>query len=227
MVSQLGSRQPTGSENDAAGADDIAKHCGEGTGPPELCFDKVITEVEQAAVILEQNALQAISGLESLLQVLQATPERKTVLLLSAGMPMTDRGGGGRPNLGNALKRIGEQAAYANATVHVVAFERSSDQTFSLESRRLREASIRTRGILTRALEEFSQPSGGLLLMSETGAGEAQIDRLLTETSAFYLLGIEPDTKDRDGRPHKVQVKVRDRAATVRSRQLVIVPRPK
>ena len=52
-----------------------------------------------------------------------------------------------------------------------------------------------------------------------------RVDRLLAEASTSYVLGVEPDPRDRDGRPHRIQVKVKQQGATVRSRQLVVVPR--
>jgi hypothetical protein len=58
------------------------------------------------------------------------------------------------------------------------------------------------------------------------GSGESEIERVLGDSSAYYVLGVEPDARDRDGRPHRVEVKIRERNAEVRSRQLVIVPGP-
>jgi hypothetical protein len=39
------------------------------------------------------------------------------------------------------------------------------------------------------------------------------------------VLGVEPDARDRNGRPHRLRVRVGDRDARVRARQLVVVPR--
>jgi hypothetical protein len=182
--------------------------------------------VQEAALGLEQDALDGIASLGALLEQLRTTPERKTVLLLSGGMPTADNGNG-RPNLGNALKTMGEQAAYANATVHVIYFDRSVDAAFSVDSRRDRTATVRTKSIDTNALGQFSQPSGGLLLTAEVGSGEKEVARIVADTSAYYVLGVEPDARDRDGRPHRVEVKTRDKGVEVRSRQFVLVPRPR
>ncbi len=203
----------------------ITQHCGQQPGPLDSCVDRVLSEVEEAALGLEQDALDGISSLGLLLAELRSTPERKTVVLLSGGMPMADNGSG-RPNLGNALKTMGEQAAYANATVHVIYFDRSANVAFAGDSRRNQPSTVRTRSIDTRALDQFSQPSGGLLLTSEVGAAEPEVDRILADGSAHYVLGVEPDAKDRDGRPHRVEVKIKEKGADIRSRQLVLVPRP-
>jgi len=47
---------------------------------------------------------------------------------------------------------------------------------------------------------------------------------VLRETSAYYLLGVEPATADRDGRPRELRVKVHRRGVSVRSRQWVVIP---
>ena len=41
------------------------------------------------------------------------------------------------------------------------------------------------------------------------------------------MLGVEPEDRDRDGRAHRIQVKVKQQGTTVRSRQLVVVPKGK
>jgi VWFA-related protein len=203
----------------------ITRYCSSGLDP-EACVDVVTSEVEQAALALEQDDLDGLAGLERLLLGMQTTPERKTVLLLSGGMPMADRGSA-RPDIGNALKKMGEQAAFGNATIHVVYFDRNHERAASTESRRDRPSNSRMQTVDTKALLEISRSSGGLLLTSNTGGAEAELQRILTESSAYYVLGVEPDAKDRDGRPHRLEVKVKKGGLEVRSRQLVLVPKPK
>lgn len=50
-------------------------------------------------------------------------------------------------------------------------------------------------------------------------------DRILSETSAYYLLGVSPDDADRDGKPRKLSVKVKPGGATVRARSWAVVPK--
>jgi hypothetical protein len=84
---------------------------------------------------------------------------------------------------------------------------------------------IRDRAVGGRALEEFSGASGGALMRVATGSGEFALDRVLRETSSHYLLGVEPDASDRDGRLRQLRVKVNRSGATVRSRLWVRVPK--
>jgi len=195
------------------------------SGNRVLCTEAALSEAESVAYRLEEDVLQGLAGLDSLLQLLQDQPGRKTVLLLSGGMPISDRSGG-RPRLTTEVQRLGERATYANAIIHTLYFDQEINAAFGADSRKPRAASARTNGIYTRALAEFTGPSGGVLVDVSTGAGENEVDRLLSQMSTYYVLGVEPEDRDRDGRPHRLGVKVSQRNVTVRNRQLVIVPRP-
>jgi len=49
-------------------------------------------------------------------------------------------------------------------------------------------------------------------------------NRVLLESSSYYLLGVVPHDLSRDGRLHELKVKLNRRGVTVRSRQWVVVP---
>jgi VWFA-related protein len=192
-------------------------------GTRVACTEAAIAEAAGLATSFEEEVFQGIQGLDSLLRRLRATPVRKTVLLFSAGMPVADRSGG-RPSLAREVRLLGEQAAYANATINTVYFDTNIINEFSLESRRPKSSTGRTRVINTRALAEFTEPSGGALIEVGLGSPDREIDKLLAEISTYYVLGVEPETRDRDGRPHRLDVKVAERNVRLRSRQLVIIP---
>jgi VWFA-related protein len=193
-------------------------------GTLRACTEQAMNEAMGMAMSLEEDVSQSIAGLDRLMRELRTTPGRKTVLLLSGGMPVSDRSGG-RPALTDNVKGLGEQAAYANATINTVYFDASVNGPFTAASRRRDGTSGRTRDIYTRALAEFSEPSGGTLLLATTGAGESEIDQVVTQVSSYYVLGVTPDTRDYDGRPHRLKVRVKQRDADVHHRQLVVMPR--
>jgi hypothetical protein len=58
----------------------------------------------------------------------------------------------------------------------------------------------------------------------QTGSADRVFDRVLRETSAFYLLGVQVDEADRDGAAHAIRVGVKRRGSTVRHRNVVIIP---
>ena len=43
--------------------------------------------------------------------------------------------------------------------------------------------------------------------------------------SSHYLLGVQVEEADRDGRPHLIQVKVNQKDSSVRNRASVVIPR--
>lgn len=47
------------------------------------------------------------------------------------------------------------------------------------------------------------------------GSGTFAFDRILQETSSYYLLGVKPEDTDRDGKPKRLSVKVKQSASTV------------
>jgi hypothetical protein len=73
-------------------------------------------------------------------------------------------------------------------------------------------------------LDRFTGMAGGELIRVQAGTGDYAFERVLRETSAYYLLAVEPEDRDRDGRPHKVRVQVNRRGAVVRARSFVVVP---
>jgi hypothetical protein len=63
-------------------------------------------------------------------------------------------------------------------------------------------------------------------LLPAIGTVESSLDRVATELSGSYLLGIEVTAADRDGRPHSVQVHVNRPGVVVRARQQYVISPP-
>ena len=74
-------------------------------------------------------------------------------------------------------------------------------------------------------LEMVAGAAGGDVMRIEGGTPDRGFDRVLRETSAHYLLGVEVNAVDRDGRAHNIRVRVKRRGATVRSRTMVVIPK--
>jgi VWFA-related protein len=66
--------------------------------------------------------------------------------------------------------------------------------------------------------------TGGAMFTAVMTADHA-LERISSEISGYYLLGVEADPAHRDGRPHRIEVKVPRDGVTVRSRrQLIVTP---
>lgn len=187
------------------------------------CTAGIMLEADGLSRQFETDAETALVSLQRMLATLAQYPARRTVVLISAGMPISDRAGSWNSD-GSLATQVGHTAARANATVYALHVDVDASSAFSAEGRRPRQDLARERELQQLLLGQISNTSGGALLIAPTGSSEVALDRLLMETSAYYLLGVAPMDRDFDGRAHTLKVKVPDRGATVRSRQFVWLP---
>jgi len=191
------------------------------------CVEDIRIEASAMGFLLEGQLTESMNGLSAVVQTVSQYPGRKTIVVLSGGMPASDRPGG-RPDGGDVAKTLGREAAKANATIYSLFLDTGDSQAFSAERRRVdRTPSPRLRDatVLGRVLEDFAMGSGGAYMRIVIGSGEQALARVLRETSGFYLLGVEPAAADRDGRQRALKVSVTRPGVTIRSRMWVTVPR--
>ena len=55
------------------------------------------------------------------------------------------------------------------------------------------------------------------------GTGDSIFERIASQTSAYYLLGVEEAAGDRDGKRHRIDVEVRRRDVTLHSRRAFVL----
>jgi VWFA-related protein len=195
------------------------------THPCPLCLP--LRDPFMQAQELEAQGRTQLGILEELMRNLGQVKGRKIVVLVSAGMVVSDRIGF-RPDLGEYGMRVGKVAAEANVTVYSLFVDKSLFTRMSAERRNApsRDQPIfRDGNILSRMVDQVSGASGGEMFRSLTDDGAYAFDRLLRETSAYYLLGVEVTERDRDGRTHELKVKVDAPKATIRGRAWVVVPK--
>jgi VWFA-related protein len=190
----------------------------------QVCLQEIVMEAESQARELEDQVSESLAGLNALLGLLVEYPGRKTVVLLSAGMPVSDRPGGWHRD-SNEARMLGRAAAVANATVYAIHLDVGYRNVYSAETRLARPAVslARERDVQQRLLADFAYSSGGALFDAPVDAGENGLARVRRETSAFYALGVAPEPRDLDGRTHELRVSVADRNVTVRSRRFVVL----
>lgn len=193
-------------------------------GADPRCPPQIRAEATSLATYFEAQVTQSLNNLSRLMEGMASHNGRKTVVLLSAGMATSDRPGG-RPDVTGMASRIGEAAAAAGVTLYTLHLDATFQNVFTAESSRMDQLEIpREISVISRWLDEFSGASGGALIRVLQGYGEFAFDRILRETSAYYLLGVEPDDSDRTGATRELRVNVGSRGATVRSRTLVVIP---
>ena len=175
---------------------------------PEHCRRWVGSDAQMLAIYEEGLAIQRLGALRGMLGALARSRGRKTVVLVSAGLPGTDVSGG-RPELGDLGLLVGQEAARANSTIYSVHVDtRRMDAVSASSGARARPTDNQQRdsAILSRPLDHIAGLSGGTLFTIVQGGGEPAFDRIRNETSALYLLGVEPDQSDRTGEPRRLNV---------------------
>lgn len=190
------------------------------------CARDIRMEATSLAGMFEIQVSQSLNGLHGLLRSLSRWPGRKILVVVSGGLLASDRPGG-RPDLTMETLALGREAAAANTSLYGLHMDSSFLDAFSAGSKRAATpALMRDSSLLGRGFERFTAAAGGTLIRIEAGTGDSAFARVLLETSAYYLLGVEPVEADRDGKSHEIRVKVKQRGATVRSRATVVIPKP-
>jgi VWFA-related protein len=193
------------------------------------CAEMIQTEASSKAFYLEGRATEGLNGLRSLIQLLNEQQGRKTVVMFSGGIVAADRPGG-RPEVGELAKQLGQDAAATNTAIYTLHIDSQDMQAVRPEQRRTDRTPVavgRDSAVSGRLLEEFSGASGGAMMRVLMGGGEIFLDRVLRETSSHYLLGVEPADVDRDGKLRELRVRVNMKDTTVRSRSWVVIPKRK
>lgn len=192
----------------------------------EACRARLLSELAGTALYYEGQAHLSIGMLRSLLKTMTSVAGRKTVVLVSGGMIASDTPGG-RPDISEIGIETGKEAARANAAIYTLYLDSSFLSQFSADTPGQKNFNNfeRDSTVLGRWLDQFSGSAGGSLFRLQTGSGEFAYDRILTEIGSYYLLGVELEEADRDGRTHEITVKANQRKATVRGRRWVMVPK--
>lgn len=193
-------------------------------------------EVDGLAVELigtfQMQAMMSVSGLKNAVDVVKQYPGRKTMIVVSGGFVASDRlsaiapGSRSGPDIRFEADVIGRRAAEANTVIYSLHTEVSFLHAFSSpQAARQLQNVLRDSSMMAAGLERFTASAGGTVIPVSAGPDKA-LARVLSETSAYYLLGVEPLPEHRDGNVHRISVKVKLRGAQVRARNSVHIPRP-
>ena len=175
----------------------------------ETCRQRLMLEITGTALYYEGQGNASLGMLRSLVLELGTITGRKTLVLISAGMMASDVPGG-RPDISELGMQVGKEAARANTSIYTLYLDTISRDRFAAETRsadKNLQSEARDSEVLSRWLDQFSGAAGGAMFKVQVGSGEVAFGRVLAESSAYYLLGVEPAEADRDGRTHEVKVK--------------------
>lgn len=188
----------------------IARECRGLTGT-DLEFCKTMVEMEAKRIVAdERNRVAEFSaGLRGILAALRAIDAPKLVILFSEGFAS--------PEAPIEMVAFGREAAEARAVIYAMRLDRS-----------MFDASVRRPPPVTVVFQERSTAIASLDALAGSargtsfeviGSAENPFKRLAVEVSGYYLIGVEPEGNDRNGKPHQIRVEVNRPGLTVRSRR--------
>jgi VWFA-related protein len=172
----------------------------------DMCRGQVEMEAHSLAFDSSRDADQTIQTLRDLFAGLRAIDAPKTLILISEGFVLTDDA---------MIAELGAMAAEARTSLYALKLD---NQMFDLSDGRAPINPFGDRQARAEGLEMLAGAARGALF-TVTGTGEPLFERIESELSGYYLLGVESDARDKDGKSHSVRIDVPRRGAIVRSRR--------
>ena len=176
----------------------------------EDCERDVLSESSQIAQKARTEADLSLRGLERILEQLALVEGPKSLILISESLAIQDP---------SELDRVIRLAGIARTSISVMLVDLSrNDVTISEQPPSL----AADRRVQSEGLQSLAAMSRGALYHI-VGTGENIFDRLASESSAYYMLGVEQRPGDTDRQRSRIDVEVRRRDVTIRSRQAFVL----
>jgi VWFA-related protein len=177
------------------------------------CVDAVPVQAVEMARDIRQSSAQSLRSLRDLLLALSVIEGPKTLILMSEALIVRTSGD---------LDEVIRAAALARVTINVLVMDVPRGD---IAIREMRPTGTQDREMQVSGLADLASGSRGAMYYI-VGTGDNVFDRLAGEMLAYYVLGVEQEPGDRDGRAHRVDVEVRRRDVTVRSRRAFVLSAP-
>jgi VWFA-related protein len=176
------------------------------------CLSTLETEAGQVARDYRSKARTSLDMLGSIFEGLKALDGPKTLILVTEGMGEDD------------LFHVRQVASLASAA-RVALFVLQIDSPLFADASQSTPVSttLEDDARLKNPLYDLTSFTRGTIFRV-TGSGTAVFERVARELGAYYLLGFDPEAKDRDGKDHKLRVEVPGRKTTIRTRARVNIP---
>jgi VWFA-related protein len=181
----------------------------------QQCRQEIQAEAQQVAGEARLDSDLTLRSLRDVLTNLRAVDAPKTLLLVSQGF-LADN----QRDDASRVTDLGGLAAAARTSIYAFRLEtnptdvtraRGSNPSLVAEDRRERR----------NGLEALTSSARGALF-DVAGTGTSVFERVTSELSGYYLLGVEPDSRDRDGKPHPIRVDVGRTGLTVRAHRTMM-----
>lgn len=186
----------------------IMRECGPlSASDAERCEREVEQDAGQIVSEVRRRTQASVNGMRTVLRGLGGIEGPKSVFLISEGLVFE--------SLGSETDDLASAAADSRATIDILLLDVPRfDVTQSVRPNTPRE----DRDLQTSGLELLAGAARGSLYRINTSA-EYAFDRISRTIDGFYLLGVESQAADRNGRRHRISVKTARRGVTIRSRR--------
>lgn len=173
----------------------------------QICENSVQAQARGAALEQRQRAVTSVQTLRALLVALAKIDAPKTVVWISEGLAVEEN----RVEFGG----MASLAATARTTIYSLHLDQSviADASRSTLSPTL----VEDRQLAIDGLAILAGITRGAMFTS-IGTGSNVFARIAKEMTAYYLLSADADPKDRDGRSHRIRVRVNRPNVSVRAR---------
>jgi len=178
-------------------------------GAAEMCRSQVELEAHSLAQDTNHEADQTLQTLRDLFAALRLIDAPKTLILITEGFVLNDEA---------LVIDLGRMAAEARTAVYALKLD---NQLFDVADARLPINPFGDRQARAEGLDLLAGATRGTLF-NVTGTGTNLFERIESELSGYYLLGVESDPKDKDNRSHSIRIDVPRRGAIVRSRRALL-----
>jgi len=180
----------------------------------QACEEMIEAAAHTLAAAARQRSRASLDAIRTILASLRRIEGPKTVVLVSESL-VAGAETGDVSEFTLRLQDIARECASARVTMFALRLERPlvdmatgpAPPTATLDEQ------LRAEG-----LQSLASVARGALF-NVVGSGQSAFDRIARELSAHYLLGFEAEPGDRDGRPHRIEVKTTRRGVQLRSRR--------
>ncbi len=189
----------------------VSRECRGLRGQPlDECEREIVVETSQMVARLREDRDASLRALRGVLEDLARIDGPKTLVLMSEGLILDD------PSELNDVVRL---AGLGRVTINVLLMDVSSADA----SQAARPPTGREdRQLEMGGMGDLAAATRGTLF-NVIGTGDSVFDRIASQTSAYYLLGVEEAAGDRDGKRHRIDVEVRRRDVTLHSRRAFVL----
>ena len=194
--------------------DVVNRECaGAGDFELELCENIVLSESSATTRDVRQRSRDSLRGLHDLLIALSVIEGPKTLILMAESLILENP---------SELQPLVRAAAVARVTINVLVMDVPRGDITRSE---IGPTVSQDREMEVAGLANLAAGSRGSLY-NIIGRGEGVFERLAGDMLQYYMLGVEQVPGDRDGEAHRIDVEVRRRNVTVRSRRAFVLSSP-